>query len=332
MIVSFFRPHTVKKTGARVPGVLPLPYEFSWGSFVAYLGDCAGEPAPRSHKEIPTVEINALGMAQYSEGMSRGLEAALGADWIGLDIDDKGAEADAWKFDDLVDFLTQAGVAFAIYTTTSCTPERHCLRVILPFNRHVWAEEWSTVWAAFAGWIGQIDVKTKDLSRLLYEPRRWEGAYNRFHASPPGQPFVMVDDIVERYAPVIEAAPLPQANYIHAVPDLRMVGGLDDLETSPIIRQEWIDDACRSQEGGRMYSFLCKAALSARAQSIALSEFELSEIGRRLAIMIGRKSNSDIGRDAQRALNWASTANMEIRGNRHSAEGRLPPPWPWACP
>lgn len=313
-----------------MPGVLPLPYEFSWGSFTSFLGECAEEPAPRSQKEVPTVEVNAISMAQYPEGMTRSLEAALGADWIGLDIDDKKGEPDAWKFDDLVDFLTQAGVAFAIYTTTSCTPERHCLRVILPFNRHVWAEEWSTVWAAFAGWIGQIDVKTKDLSRLLYEPRRWEGAYNRFHASPPGQPFVVVDDIVERYAPVIEAAPLPRAHYIHAVPDLRMVGGLGDFETSPIIRQEWIDDACRSQEGGRMYSFLCKVAMSARAQSIALSEFELSEIGRRLAVMIGRKNNSDIGRDARRALDWASTTHIEIRGNRHSAEGRLPPPWPWA--
>lgn len=329
MIVSFFLPHTTKKKG-RVPSARPLSYGFTWEGFASYLRECSVEPAPRAHKQTGTVEVNAMGMAIYPDDASkRGNDVALAADWIGLDIDDKDGNADAWKFDDLVNFLTRADVAFVLYTTTSCTEDRHCLRVILPFDRQVWAEEWPTVWASFAAWIGQIDQQTKDVARILYEPREWEGAYNRFHASPTNLPFVKVNDIVDRYAPsdTTDRQPIKPAAAWSTVAQLRLPTNLADFDASPIIKTEWVDEACGARTGGRMYRFLCRVALSARAQEIHLSANELFEIGRALAIVLGRKDNSDIRRDAGRALDWSLKTHLEPQA---TTVPRLPPPWPWS--
>jgi hypothetical protein len=328
VIVSFFLPQTTTKKG-RVPSARPLPYDFEWRGFVSYLRECSAEPAPRSHKQTGTVEVNAMGMAIYPDGARRGNDAAFAADWIGLDIDDKDGSADTWKFDGLVQYLTEAGVAFVVYTTTSCTEERHCLRLILPFDRQVWAEEWPVVWSSFAAWIGQIDRKTKDVARILYEPRLWAGAYNRFYASPLDLPFVRVDDIVERYSPATEAeqhvALPPSACRVGA--ELRFASNLDDFDTSPIIKPEWVEEAYQASPGGRMYQFLCRVAMSARARSIHISDCDLVAIGRRLAGLIGRRDVSDIPRDAARALSWSLRQNLT---NPTSSSPRLPPPWPWS--
>jgi len=331
MIVSIFSPWTIPdgpRKGERVPGPRPLRWETDWGEFRAVLEDCAGRSTPREHKSAGNIRIDAFGMADYPPGMRRSINTALGADWIGLDIDDKGEMPDAWKFDDLVAYLDAADVAFIVCTTTSCTDEHHCLRVFMPLDRHVYDFEWDTVWAAFATWIGNVDQKTKDLSRILFEPRSWDGAYNRFHASPDGRKFVSVNDIVRDYAPPAAephpAAPIVKRNW-QPQTDLRTVDDLTDFEWSPIIKPAMVDAALLSPPGGRMYSFLCRVALSARSQSIALAEHDLEDIGRTLAAMLGRRDISDIQRDAQRALSWSDTVALNDLNTP-----KLPPAWPWS--
>ncbi|WP_434404613.1 hypothetical protein [Sphingobium sp. DN12] len=331
MIVNLFGPWTIKggpRKGQRVPGFRPVRWEPTWDEFVEALWCCAAIPTPRGHKMPGSIEVNAIGMADYPKAVNRSKEAALGADWIGFDIDDKGETADAWKFDDLVEFLDAADVAYAVCTTTSCTEERHCLRVFMPLDRYVYDFEWGTVWAAFAAWIGQIDPQTKDLSRIFFEPRLWDGAYNRFHSSPDGRKFVSVNDIVRDYAPPVaespQAAPIVNRDW-QPPADLRTVDDLTDFQRSPIIKPAMVDAAFSSSSGGRMFAFLCKVALSARSQSIALAEFELEEIGRRLAAMLGRRDISDIQRDAQRALSWSESVALNDLNTP-----KLPPAWPWS--
>lgn len=327
MIVTFFLPQTAKG-GRRVPGTLPLRHDTCWAGFVAYLRESAMVPTPRWHKEVPTVEVIAIGMAIYPDDAKRSKNAAIGADWIGLDIDDKGDVEDAWKFDALVEFLDGQGIAYALYTTTSCTEERHCLRLILPFNRRVDELEWDEVWSAFSAWIGQVDAKTKDISRILYEPRQWEGAFNRFHASATDLPFVDVRDIKDRYLPPSpEPIISPSRPQVPRVKSVEFSGDLMDFDTSPIIRPEWVEEATMSQRGGRMFRFLCRVALSARAKGIDLHVSDLQAIGENLARILWRSDNSDIRRDADRALSWASTVSLDTREPRLSP--RLPP-WPWS--
>lgn len=331
MIVSLFGPWTIKsgpRQGQRVPGFRPVRWEPTWQEFVDVLQYGAGNPTPREHKLPGRVEVDALGMADYPPDTNRSKEAALGADWIGFDIDDKVDTTDAWKFDDLAEFLEAAEIAYVVCTTTSCTEELHCLRVFMPLNRYVYDFEWDTVWAAFAAWIGQVDPKTKDLSRIFFEPRAWEGAYNRFHASPDGRSFVNVDDIVHDYAqPVAEpvlATSIVKGNW-RPPAELRTIHDLTDFDRSPIIKSEMVDAAFSSPPGGRMYTFLCKVALSARSQSIALGGHELEEIGRTLAATLGRRDISDIQRDARRALAWSETVAVN-----DLTVPKLPPAWPWS--
>lgn len=331
MIVSLFGPWTIRRgprKGQKVPGFRPVRWEPTWKEFVETLQCCADIPTPREHKLPGLVEVNAVGMADYPRDTNRSKEAALGADWIGFDIDDKGETNYAWKFNDLVEFLDDADIAYVVCTTTSCTEERHCLRVFVPLNRHVYDFEWDTVWAAFAAWIGQVDPKTKDLSRIFFEPRLWDGAYNRFHASSDGTTFVRVDDIVRDYAPQVAKSPSvaasPKCDW-QASAQLRTIDDLTDFERSPIIKPAMVDAAFSSTPGGRMYAFLCKVALSARSQSIALDGHELEEIGRTLAATLGRRDISDIQRDARRALAWSETVAVN-----DLTVPKLPPAWPWS--
>ena len=331
MIVSLFGPWTIKsgpRQGQRVPGFRPVRWEPKWTEFVEVLECCADIPTSREHKLPGRVEVDALGMADYPPDTNRSKEAALGADWIGFDIDDKGDTPDAWKFDGLVEFLDAADIAYVVCTTTSCTEERHCLRVFMPLDRYVYDFEWDTVWAAFAAWIGQIDPQTKDLSRIFFEPRLWDGAYNRFHSSPDGRKFVSVNDIVRDYAPPSaespRAAPIVKRDW-QPPADLRTVDDLTDFERSPIIKPAMVDAAFSSSPGGRMFAFLCKVALSARSQSIALAEHDLEDIGKTLATMLGRRDNSDIQRDVRRAMEWSETVSVD-----DLTVPRLPPAWPWA--
>ena len=74
-----------------------------------------------------------------------------------------------------------------------------------------------------------------------------------------------------------------------------------------------------------MYAFLCKVALSAQSQSIALTDHELEEIGRTLAAMLGRRDNSDIQRDVRRALAWSETVAVN-----DVTVPKRPPAWPWS--
>lgn len=330
MIVSLFGPWTIKsgpRQGQRVPGFRPVRWEPTWNEFVDVLRCCADIPTSREHKLPGRVEVNAIGMADYPPEVNRSKEAALGADWVGFDIDDKGETTEVWKFDCLVEFLDVASIAYVVCTTTSCTEERHCLRVFMPLDRYVYDFEWDTVWAAFAAWIGQVDPKTKDLSRIFFEPRSWDGAYNRFHASD-GKTFVRVDDIVRDHAPsvaqTLPVASSPKSNW-QASAELRTVDDLTDFDRSPIIKSEMVDAAFSSPPGGRMYAFLCKVALSAQSQSIALSDHELKEIGTTLAAMLGRRDNSDIQRDVRRAMEWSDTVALNDLNTP-----KLPPAWPWS--
>jgi hypothetical protein len=330
MIVSIFAPWTITgggRKGERVPGVHPHRWETTWDEFVDVLRSSASLPTPRDHKATGNVRIEAMAMADYPLGANRSKAAALGADWIGLDIDDKDGTPGSWKFDGLAEYLDTAGVTHALYTTTSCTEEQHCLRLIMPFDRFVPAVEWPMVWAAFAAWIGQVDVNTKDLSRILYEPRLWEGAYNRFFATSSRPQFVNVDRVLATYAPLPTRSDAPpwMANAGFDEPELRSADNLTDFDLSPIIKAGMVEDALLSPTGGRMYRFVTRVALSARAQHIALTEGELADIGMGLARRMGRKDITDIRRDARRALEWADGVTFEP-----SSDDRLPPPWPWS--
>lgn len=82
---------------------------------------------------------------------------------------DHGAE-----WDDVVGAIRGAGYRAHAHTTWSHTPERHRLRVVLPFEAQCPAFQWRKVWGAGARWAAswgaEVDGACKDPARLYFLP------------------------------------------------------------------------------------------------------------------------------------------------------------------
>jgi len=63
-----------------------------------------------------------------------------------------------------------------VHTSKRHTPERHRLRVILPFSRPVSVFEWDAIWPRLNYHHEGVDPKAKDASRFWYEPGIVDGA------------------------------------------------------------------------------------------------------------------------------------------------------------
>lgn len=318
MIVSLFSPHSTR-AGQVVPGFRPCRWEATWPEFVSAMHASSKVPADRADK----MKVLSISMAEFVPDTNRAKANVVGVDWIAFDFDDKtGLSKDAWKFDDLVAFLEPMLIPFVVYTTASSTLEGHCLRLVMPFDRRVSAEEFPRIWLSFNHWLRSVaDAQTKDASRLFFEPRQWIGAYNRFHAAPTDFPPVAVDAIVERHGPPEEPAfdainaDIVIARLEAIRTDRRSLSDHDicDLDNSPIISVSALADAMSSSEGGRMFKFLCSVAVSAARQQILLTHRDLTIIGERLAFHLCRQCR-DIAHDAKGALKWA----QQVAATEHS--------------
>lgn len=310
MIVSLFSPHTIRmgdRAGSVVPGWLPVRWETTWAEFLEVLRETSLLPADPAEKN----RVTSYSCAEFASGFNRSKEGVLGCDLIGFDFDDKtGDTPGAWRFDALVDFLDQQGAPYLVHTTASCTEAAQCLRLLLPLDRRVSAADYAQVWRSFSDWLGSVaDEATKDASRLFFEPRCWEGRYNRIHHGHPDRPPIVVDEIVARHPPrAPEPAPATWTGMRYvAYPDMgfTVVENLTDLDTSPVVSRRALEAAMTARAGGRMYRFLCTVAVAAKRQGILLTEPDLIEIGHALAQRIGRRQRDDIRRDAINAIQFA---------------------------
>lgn len=334
MIVSLFKPHRINRgdrAGSVVPGWMPTRWDTTWSDFVGVLRDTAAIEADPADK----ASVTSFSCAEFAPGANRSKAGVLGCDLIGFDFDDKtGDTPGAWKFEALSSFMEQAGVPFVIHTTASCKSNAHCLRLIMPLDRRVGPAEYPQVWRAFANWLGNVaDEATKDASRLFFEPRRWIGRYNRYHAGHADRAAITVDEIVATYPPLMMEStsplvPRPANRTSLTTIDGMILANITDLDLSPIVSAEALTEALSARQGGRMYRFLCSVASRARWRSIALTEVELATLGEDLARRMGRRNTSDIRRDAANALRFAERATTPAGIAPHSVElSKLPRYW-----
>jgi hypothetical protein len=316
VIVSIFEPQKITKgdrAGSVVPGWVPTRWETTWSDFVDVLRDTTAMEADPADK----ASVTSFSCAEFAPGFNRSKAGVLGCDLIGFDFDDKtGDTPGAWRFEALETFMEQAGVPFAIHTTASCKSNAHCLRLLMPLDRRVGPAEYPQVWRAFAKWLGNVaDEATKDASRLFFEPRRWKGRYNRYHAGHTDSAPIAVDKIAATFRPLMtDPIALPAARSaiqtLSTTHDGMTIANISDLDLSPIVSAEALTAALTARQGGRMFRFLCSVASRARWRSIRLTEVELATIGEELARRMGRRNTSDIRRDAVNALRFAERATM----------------------
>ena len=101
------------------------------------------------------------------------------------------------------DFCDQLDIflscAFCVYSTHKHTPEKPRLRLIIPLDRSVTAEEYEAISRKVAEEIGidQFDDTTYQAHRLMYWPSTSQGAEYVFHAADG--PFLSADQILKKY-------------------------------------------------------------------------------------------------------------------------------------
>ncbi|QJR03503.1 hypothetical protein HH800_15745 [Sphingobium yanoikuyae] len=309
MIVSLFGTHVVakgEKAGEIVPGFRPYRAECSWSEFVEMLRAASEIETDRCNK----VSTYSISMAEFEPDKNRGNNFALGADWIGIDIDNKeGLVPDPWTFDSLAAWLDEQGVTHVIYTTSSSREGRECMRLLMPLSERVGPLEWTGFWLGCNEWLrGKMDPQTKDIARLLFEPRKWSGADNRFIASPERQP-LDVDAMFALVPPaptVVATAPVDLASARARMADqVRIEGDLACLETSPIIPTGAVDKALTAPKGGRLFKFLCACSARAIRKGIAVTAWDMERLAANMDAALGGHRKSDLRREATRAMEWA---------------------------
>lgn len=302
----------------RKPDMVDFP---DWNAFAAYLRLASTVQADKSEKERTPL----ISPAQYPEGKTRAKANVTAWDWVGLDVDGKTKggvpRLGAPTFDDAVEALEGLGLDFVVYSTTSSTREMQCFRIVFPLSRTIAAAEHEALWFAlnelFPGW---IDPATKDVSRILTEPREWIGADNRF-ATGEGKPLdpdalIALHPIVAPPAPDFIVTAEMAAAFAAKAADSKVTrltyDELSDLDACPIVPLAALTKALNSGQGGRMFSFLCSCALASMNKAITVDASDLMILGRALDMrMYVTTTRLDLDRDAARALRWAADRFIE---------------------
>lgn len=129
------------------------------------------------------------------DGPRRKASAVIGRDLVTLDLDTIPSGAT----DDVLRRLRSLGIAYACYSTRSHALFRPRLRVIIPLDKTITADEYEPIARKIAGIIGieLCDPTTFEASRLMY----WPGcsADSVFVFDTVDAPFVSADGVLREY-------------------------------------------------------------------------------------------------------------------------------------
>ena len=104
----------------------------------------------------------------------RKADAVTGRDLVTLDAD----SVPPWGTQDVLDRLDSLGFTYAVYSTRKHTPARPRLRVIIPLDRTVSADEYEPIARMCGKWLGlqMLDPTTFQAVRLMYWPSCSKGS------------------------------------------------------------------------------------------------------------------------------------------------------------
>ncbi len=129
------------------------------------------------------------------QGPRRKASAVTGRDLVTLDMD----AIPAGETDNLVRRVGSLGVAYAVYSTRSHSPMRPRLRIIMPLDRTVTADEYEPIARKLAAVIGidHCDPTTFEPSRLMFWPSCSKDSQYVF--ATDDLPFTSADGILAQY-------------------------------------------------------------------------------------------------------------------------------------
>lgn len=245
---------------------------------------------------------------------------------IALDVDN------GWDLFDARAAAEDMLAPFVIYTTTKHTRDHHRFRIVMPLNRAVQGEEYEALWRAIERRLaplgGELDAKTRDISRLSLMPVRWTGEYADLDYTgadavafgrPDGIP-IDVDAMIKAHPAPVEAR-RAQSGELGTLATGEWSEGAEralmrrwrnsrvDRATladinGPLVKPERLEAELTATSGGRMYRFLCSCAVVARVGGFDIDASILEDLGRQFSRMVGRDT-AGLKVDAKNAINYA---------------------------
>lgn len=139
-------------------------------------------------------------------GPHRKASAVTGRDLITLDLDNIAAG----ETDNVLRKIDALGIGYAVYSTRSHADWKPRLRIVLPLDRTVSADQYEPVARRIASVIGieMCDPTTFEASRLMY----WPGCSSdsRYVFASADRPFISADGILAQYADWHDVTTWPQ--------------------------------------------------------------------------------------------------------------------------
>lgn len=139
-------------------------------------------------------------------GPHRKADSVTGRDLITLDLDNIAAG----ETDNVLRKIDALGIAYAVYSTRSRADWKPRLRVILPLDKTVTADQYEPIARKLASTIGieLCDPTTFEASRLMY----WAGCSSdsRYIFASADKPFISADGILALYADWHDVTTWPQ--------------------------------------------------------------------------------------------------------------------------
>lgn len=175
--------------------------EFLWSEFIARLR--TPQRTDESYAEYMAMpkgrkgELKDIGgfIGGTLNGTRRKAQAVTGRDLVTLDLDNIASG----ETDNIVRRVDSLGVAYVVYSTRSHAPFRPRLRVLLPLDKTVTADEYEPVARKLASIIGieLCDPTTFEPSRLMYWPGCSIDSQYVFHYGD--KPFVSAEGVLGQY-------------------------------------------------------------------------------------------------------------------------------------
>jgi len=153
----------------------PQTADMPWDNFINTMRTISEVKGHKPYKGEYT-EQGMISSAIYAPNTKRGNKNVLGWDMVLLDID---SGIDLNSLDQLV---LDLDYNFLIYSSPSCTKDHIKIRLCLELHEFAPKEVLSQLWFAVNAMLGNIvDKQTKDKSRMMYVPARYDNTEDYYH-------------------------------------------------------------------------------------------------------------------------------------------------------
>jgi hypothetical protein len=281
----------------------PFRKKMEWAEFCTWMAEFADSPADPKDKKTGTPAV--FPSIYQKDAETR--EAAFvqyNSNWMAFDIDDTVA------FDDMLAFLKLLDCPYFLHTTTKHSLNKPRLRVIFHTNNEVDPDDWPKVWAnmdamfraQFNDLPAVTDPKTRNINRIFYIPRKWNGTPAQYEYKQDGTP-LDIWRIVEKFG----IDPAEMQKVVSYEPN-RMSQIRHDLFVSSdneLIPDHIVERAYAHGKTGRFFSLLVRAArrLIYKGYKVTAAELEQAALG--IDRLQTGKTRTRSLQEAQKAINMA---------------------------